>query len=48
VSRFNYFVFQPMLAEVVRYREPFASLDSKTRLYVREIESIDLDGKAWG
>jgi len=52
VNRENYFVFQPMLAEVVGGAldlldtiNPLRKLLPKTRLYVREIDSIDLEKK---
>ena len=49
VSRENYFVFQPMLAEVISGNislldtvSPLHRLVPRCRLYIREIESIDL------
>lgn len=52
INRENYFVFQPMLAEVVGGSldlldtiNPLRKLLPKTKLYVREIESIDIDNK---
>ena len=49
VSRENYFVFQPMLAEVISGNiglldtvSPIHRLVPRCRLYIREIESIDL------
>ena len=52
INRENYFVFQPMLAEVVGGSldlldtiNPLRKLLPKTRLYVREIEAIDIDNK---
>ena len=52
VNKENYFVFQPMLAEVVGGSldlldtiNPLRKLLPKTKLYVREIESIDIEGK---
>ncbi|WP_420421095.1 FAD-dependent oxidoreductase [Simkania sp.] len=52
VNRENYFVFQPMLAEVVGGSlglldtiNPLRKLLPKTALYVREIEAIDIEGK---
>lgn len=52
VNRENYFVFQPMLAEVVGGSlglldtiNPLRKLLPKTSLYVREIEAIDIEGK---
>ncbi len=50
VNRENYFVFQPMLAEVVSGNiglldtvSPLQKLIPRTRIYVRDIESIDLE-----
>lgn len=50
VNQENYFVFQPLLAEVVSGNiglldtvNPIRRLLKRTRLYVREIDSIDLD-----
>ena len=52
VNRENYFVFQPMLAEVVGGSlglldtiNPLRKLLPKTKLYVREIDSIDISSK---
>lgn len=52
VNRENYFIFQPMLSEVVGGSlgildtiNPIAKLLKKTQLYVREIDSIDLENK---
>ena len=52
VNKDNYFVFQPMLAEIVGGSldmldtiNPLRKLLPKTQLYVREIESIDLEKK---
>jgi len=52
VNRENYFVFQPMLAEVVGGSldlldtiNPLRKLLPKTTLYVREIEEIDIEQK---
>ncbi len=52
VSRENYFVFQPMLAEVVSGNiglldtvSPIQRLVPRCRLYIREIESIDLQNR---
>lgn len=52
VNRENYFVFQPMLAEVVGGSldlldtiNPLRKLLPKTTLYIREIDSIDLEAK---
>ena len=52
VNRENYFVFQPMLAEVVGGTldlldtiNPLRTLLPKTRLYIREIDSIDIEKK---
>jgi NADH:ubiquinone reductase (H+-translocating) len=52
VNRENYFVFQPMLAEVVGGSldvldtvNPLRKLLPKTELYVREIDKIDLENK---
>jgi NADH:ubiquinone reductase (H+-translocating) len=52
VSRENYFVFQPMLAEVISGSigildtvSPIQRLVPDCRLYIREIESIDLDSR---
>lgn len=52
INRENYFVFQPMLAEVVGGSldlldtiNPLRKLLPKTKLYVREIKTIDLDNK---
>lgn len=52
VNRENYFVFQPMLAEVVGGSlgildtiNPIRRLLKKTTLYVREIDSIDVENK---
>lgn len=49
VNRENYFVFQPMLAEVVSGNiglldtvSPISRLIPRCRLYVREVESVDL------
>ncbi len=52
VNRENYFVFQPMLAEVVGGSldlldtiNPLRKLLPKTNLYVREIDSIDIESQ---
>ncbi len=52
VNKENYFVYQPMLAEVVGGSlgfldtvSPLRRLIPKTKLYVREIDSIDLEGR---
>ena len=52
VNRENYFVFQPMLAEVVGGSlglldtiNPLRKLLPKTKLYVREIDSIDIENQ---
>jgi len=52
VNRENYFVFQPMLAEVVGGSlgildtiNPLRKLLPKTKLYIREIDSIDIEGQ---
>ena len=52
INRDNYFVYQPMLAEVVGGSvgildtvSNLKSLLKKTKIYVREIESIDVEGK---
>ncbi len=52
INRENYFVFQPMLAEVVGGSldildtiNPLRKLLPKTKLYVREIEAIDIPNK---
>jgi len=52
VSRENYFVFQPMLAEVVSGNiglldtiSPIQRLVPRCRLYIREIEAIDLPNR---
>lgn len=52
INRENYFVFQPLLAEVVSGSialldivSPIRSLCPRTRLYVREVERIDLTGR---
>ncbi|PCI78064.1 pyridine nucleotide-disulfide oxidoreductase [Candidatus Aerophobetes bacterium] len=52
VNRENYFVFQPMLAEVVGGSldvldtvNPLRKLLPKTQLYVREIDRIDIENK---
>jgi NADH dehydrogenase len=52
VNRENYFVFQPMLAEVVGGSlgildtiNPLRKLLPKTQLYVRDIDSIDIDNQ---
>lgn len=52
VSRENYFVFQPMLAEVVSGNiglldtvSPIRRLVPRCRLYIREIESIDVPNR---
>jgi len=52
INRENYFVFQPMLAEVVGGSldlldtiNPLRKLLPKTKLYVREIDEIDLEKK---
>lgn len=52
VSRENYFVFQPMLAEVISGSiglldtvSPIQRLVPQCRLYIREIESIDLSNR---
>ncbi|MCB1107116.1 MAG: FAD-dependent oxidoreductase [Chlamydiia bacterium] len=52
VNKDNYFVFQPMLAEVVGGSlglldtiNPLRKLLPKTKLYVREIDSIDIENK---
>ena len=52
VNRENYFVFQPMLAEVVGGSldvldtiNPIRKLLPKTKLYVREVDSIDLENQ---
>jgi NADH dehydrogenase len=52
INKENYFVFQPMLAEVVGGSldlldtiNPLRKLLKKTKLYIREIENIDLEGK---
>ncbi|MEY3175935.1 MAG: hypothetical protein RLZZ436_3849 [Planctomycetota bacterium] len=50
VNRENYFVFQPLLAEVVSGNiglldtvSPLQRLIPRTRIYVRDIESVDLE-----
>jgi len=52
VNRENYFVFQPLLAEVVGGSigildtvAPIRRLCRRTKLYVREVERVDLGGK---
>ncbi|MCB1115170.1 MAG: FAD-dependent oxidoreductase [Chlamydiia bacterium] len=52
INRENYFVFQPMLAEVVGGSlgildtiNPIKKLLKKTELYVRDIEAIDIENK---
>ncbi len=52
VNRENYFVFQPMLAEIVGGSlgivdtiNPIRKLLPKTKLYVREVDSIDIENK---
>ena len=52
VSRENYFVFQPMLAEVISGSigltdtvSPLRRLLSRTEIHVRDVESIDLEQK---
>lgn len=52
INRENYFVFQPMLAEIVGGSldlldtiNPLRKLLPKTKLYIREIKSIDTAGK---
>ena len=52
VNRENYFVFQPMLAEVVGGSlgildtiNPLRKLLPKTKLFVREIDSIDIENQ---
>lgn len=52
INRENYFVFQPMLAEIVGGSlgildtiNPIRKLLKKTILYVREIDSIDVENK---
>ena len=52
VNRENYFVFQPMLPEVVGGSldvldtiNPIRKLLPKTKLYVREVDSIDLENQ---
>jgi len=52
VNRENYFVFQPMLAEVIGGSldlldtiNPLRKLLPKTHLYVREVDAIDLERK---
>jgi NADH dehydrogenase len=52
VNRENYFVFQPMLAEVVSGNiglldtvSPISRLIPNCRLYIREIESVDLQSQ---
>lgn len=52
VNKDNYFVYQPMLPEVVSGSlgifdtvSPLKRLLSKTKLYIREIEKIDLENK---
>jgi NADH:ubiquinone reductase (H+-translocating) len=52
VNKENYFVFQPMLPEVISGTigildvvSPIRRLLPRTDLHVREVESIDLDGK---
>jgi len=52
INRENYFVFQPMLAEVVGGSlglldtiNPLRKLLPKTKLYVREVDSIDVENK---
>lgn len=52
VNRENYFVFQPMLAEVVSGNiglldtvSPISRLIPRCRLYVREVESVDLEAR---
>lgn len=52
VNRENYFVFQPMLAEVVGGSlglldtiNPLRKLLPKTKLYVREVDSIDIESQ---
>lgn len=52
VNRENYFVFQPMLAEVVGGSlglldtiNPLRKLLPKTKLYIREIDSIDVENQ---
>jgi len=52
VSKENYFVFQPMLPEVISGSigltdtvSPLRRLLSRTEIHVREIESIDLERK---
>ncbi|MFN5734297.1 MAG: NAD(P)/FAD-dependent oxidoreductase, partial [Planctomyces sp.] len=53
VNRENYFVFQPMLAEVVSGNiglldtvSPISRLIPRCRLYVREVESVDLEARS--
>jgi NADH:ubiquinone reductase (H+-translocating) len=50
INRENYFVFQPMLAEVIAgdvgildTLSPLRQLLTKTRIFVREIETVDLE-----
>ncbi len=52
INRENYFVFQPMLAEVVGGSldlldtiNPLRKLLPKTKLYIREIEAVDIEEK---
>lgn len=52
VNKENYFVFQPMLAEVIGGSlglldtiSPLRKLLPKTNLYIREVEAIDLAGR---
>src|SRR5215468_6799393 len=52
INRENYFVFQPMLPEVISGSigvvdtvSPIRRLLPNTELHVREVESIDLDGR---